>query len=79
MKYLCPKCNQEMIVYRGYHGQFSPDYICNSCNIIYVTEYFINGELYSGRLTLNNLDPCNVIVTGTFEYCCRIYKLKCFT
>lgn len=66
-KYLCPGCNTVM----DYNAE-TVIYKCDKCFIIYLDEldnhsnngnFFVEGDLFTN---------------GTFEYCCRVYKLKAF-
>lgn len=64
---ICPQCNNLM---------FFDDNIstsnCSSCDIQY-NEYQAN-SISNFQFLLNR----NILAIGTFEYCCRIYKLKVF-
>ena len=72
MSYNCPECNN--IMEEEFCGKgVPPNYICDKCNIIYVEQHK-DSERFS-QFCVNKIILCQ----GTFEHCCRIYKLKCFT
>lgn len=73
-QYICPGCDKKMIVAKYYNGTDTPpDYECINCDLYYLTPY----EEVKGNLG-HTKDP-TTIVTGDFDYCCRVYKLKAFS
>lgn len=76
MIYICPSCDKEMVIYQEYSlSNLEPDYVCKVCDLYYLTEFTMDDKFTSGRLETMTGD---LIVSGTFNYCYRIYKLKVF-
>lgn len=68
MQYLCPNCQLLMKNFFADAGMI--DYcICKKCNIDYDARYF---KMYVG-------DDPDVFYKGTFEECCRAFKLISFS
>ena len=71
-KYICPQCNSQML----YNGTYEV-YFCNNEETQCKMEYNLCldvGDKYNYQFLVND----KVIATGTFEECCRIFKLKAF-
>lgn len=71
--YICPKCQKEMIIVRHFYL-----FHCGDC---FITYELIDHENQTGSLYTNDFDPTAVnfpFYRGTFDTCCRIYKLKSF-
>lgn len=85
MKYLCPKCDQEMT--SGLKGKMNR---CKPCNIHYFV--MIKSNHISHINMFNNIDNSKSFllfptsenseqktqIYGSFDYCCRAYKMKAF-
>lgn len=67
MNYICPQCSKEMISYLRNIAA------CAYCSIEYYGEYE-NRQLYLNTLRVNH----KFFVRGSFDYCCRYFKLKTF-
>lgn len=75
LKYICPGCNSLLMM--------CPDtevlYHCSKCKI----SFAIYRENKEGNFYINDLEPRKYtggpFCSGTFEHCCRIYKLKVFS
>lgn len=80
MEHLCPECNQPMCEREFiYH---TSDYYCNNCDILYSSEFTSSDKIYfKSRLIKNysNDFKKQLILYGTFEECCRLYKLRVFS
>ena len=72
MSYNCPGCNNIMEE-EDCGIDLPPNYVCGECEIIYLKRN--DSEIHLSDIVVKN----NVLCKGTFDYCCRIYKLKCFT
>lgn len=69
--YICPQCDKLML----YDKDMGSCY-CNTCQIKYF-EHLNNAphDLLNGKFIVN----AAIYAEGTFEYCCRAYKLKVFS
>lgn len=74
--YNCPSCHEEMMI----PDNFSPEiHHCFNCKITYCQSLTAN----TGSLFVNDLIPLrhtvDSIFEGTYEECCKAFKLKAFT
>lgn len=67
LKYLCPACDHKMINVGD--GNFDPCFQCLTEN--HNIYYWVNNE----ELWIDN----TIYVTGTFEHCRKMYRLKIFS
>lgn len=66
--YSCPQCNNIMQYVR--EGNF---YHCHNCLITYFDK--LKNHADNNKLWIKG----KFFAEGTFEYCCRVYKLKAFS
>lgn len=81
MKYVCPGCDQEMLTVNGSSYLslgWEPDVQCIGCQIIYVTPFKID-DISGMRVGVLEYLKGEEIAKGSFEQCCRVYKLKAFS
>lgn len=65
---ICPQCNKIML-----HLMTSNHYYCGKCKIKYLS--FLEGAFNNYQLLVNE----DFFAEGTFEHCCRLFKLKVFS
>lgn len=71
MSYNCPGCNNIMNEEICGSG-LPPNYYCLPCGIFYLKLHEI--QIHNSEFIVNGKTLCH----GTFNHCCRIYKLKAF-
>ncbi len=65
--YICPQCNNEMYEFTHPYSQIFNEIRCKNKCIIY--------DIFTRTLIVDN----KFLERGTFEECCRIFKLKVFS
>lgn len=74
MEYICPKCQKEMKIVRHHYLFHCPDCL--------ITYELVDHKSQTGSLYTSDHDPTAINIPfckGTFQTCCRVFKLKAFS